>query len=300
MTQASNTTPFVRTFSAMTTQCELQFYHPDDGVCQKAVKDIGRELTRLIDKYNFHDPKSWLNRIINNRKSDAVKLDEESVDIFRLVRTHAEKTQGAFDITTGTFFHHLSEAKDMDTVKRIYEQFLPWTGLESWRLDGDMLYFAAPETRFDLGGVIKEYAVDQSCFIARQHGIKAGIVNYGGDLRSWGRKPDQEAFSVMISDPRDDEKIGFALRLYNHALTTSGHAARNRSLKDGLLSHIRNSGHRKSRYVSATVVGEETLVCGIYSTSLLVDDGISLPPKYHAYCVDQEYVLHLMEDEQKQ
>lgn len=282
---------FKKIFYAMTTACEVHLFHDDHAVCEAVFANIHAEIERLTRKYNFYAATSWLNQSINQRSVNQVLLDQETADILLKVRRHSEHVGGMFDVCSGTYHHAIKGAKNLAEVAAIYEELSPFTGLSAWQIEGKVLSFSHPKTRFDLGGVIKEYAVDCSVSIAQQHGIDAGLINYGGDLRCWGKKPDGETFTAAVSQPDDDRQVAFALKLHNHALTTSGHNARARPLADGMLSHIRQQ-HWHSRYISATVISAETLVSGIYSTALLIDDSIKLPANSYAYCVDDSKTLH--------
>jgi thiamine biosynthesis lipoprotein len=70
---------------------------------------------------------------------------------------------------------------------------------------------------FDLGGVAKGYAVDRATAVLRTHGVLAGLVNAGGDLRHFGR----EASLVRVRDPEHPTKIAGAVSLKDGALATS-------------------------------------------------------------------------------
>lgn len=55
-----------------------------------------------------------------------------------------------------------------------------------WACDGDRLHKLDAAARIDLGGIGKGYAVDCAVQALVEHGVAAGWVNAGGDLRAFG------------------------------------------------------------------------------------------------------------------
>ena len=72
-----------------------------------------------------------------------------------------EASDGAFDVTLGS-------------------------GTHAWRLDGRGLRKLADRVQIDLGGIAKGHAVDCAVATLEKHGVAAGWVNAGGDLRAFG------------------------------------------------------------------------------------------------------------------
>ena len=283
----------------MTTQCEVQCYGLPRPRAETLAQTIVARVDALVQKFNFHAADSWLNRTINQRRDhqqggNRVQLDAETAAILQTVRTHSAQLKGVFDITVGTFAARLKQATTLAEATAIRQEYAPFTGLERWQLEDDTLLFDNPHTRFDLGGVIKEFAVDQCLELARQAGASAALVNFGGDLNTFGTKPGGERFVAAVQDPLDAGRMLFALDLENQALTTSGHYARKRQLADGELSHVHATAAStpSAAWLSATVVSRSTLVSGIYSTSLLLNPALDLPERVFAVTVDAQRRIH--------
>lgn len=60
------------------------------------------------------------------------------------------------------------------------------SGARAWRLDERGLHKLADAVRIDLGGIAKGHAVDCAVATLESHGVAAGWVNAGGDLRAFG------------------------------------------------------------------------------------------------------------------
>lgn len=292
------------TFGAMTTRCELRFYGLEAPAATALAQAIEARVAGLVERFNFHAPGSWLNRVVNNRRSNRVTLiDEETIHILNRVREHSLITGGSFDITVGTLAARLKRARTADEVAMVQRHLAPCRGVERWWLEGNILSFDNAITRFDLGGVIKEYAVDVSAQMAQEAGASGALINYGGDLYALGRKPCGSRFVSAVVNPLAPDQLLFGLDIENQALTTSAHYARNRLLKASAkyptqqrLSHIINPAFSDSceatRWISATVVSASTLVSGIYSTALLLNADLPLPAEATAVVVDEEGKIH--------
>jgi thiamine biosynthesis lipoprotein len=284
--------PFRYSFPAMTTECSLQFYGCDQKTAQTVSTKIVQRISQLTARYNFYNDQSWLNRVINQRKTLSVAIDEEFFQILSIVHDHSHLTQGAFDITVGTYSRLVRQAKSLAEIEQIKTSLQGFTGLNLWSVSEGRVHFEYVETQFDLGGVIKEFAVDEAARIARDAGILSGLINFGGDLYAIGRKPNQQRFVAAIPHPRQPHQLLFGMDLEHQALTTSGHYARQRPVSDGAVSHVMQTTAPLSKVVSASVVSASALVSGIYSTALLVSQNLCLPPEAHAVVVDDQGKLH--------
>src|SRR4029450_10266028 len=70
----------------------------------------------------------------------------------------------------------------------------------------------------DLGGIAKGFAVDRAVDALEDTGIECGIVNAGGDLRTFG--PASQL--IHLRHPTDPTRVAGAVRLRERAIATSG------------------------------------------------------------------------------
>ncbi len=294
---------FRHEFVAMTTKCELQFHGAAHALANTTAQQIESRVMALERRYNFHSLSSWLTTHVNNRRRDSVPIDAECAAVLRIVRHHAELTQGAFDITVGTMAGQLRRARTAIEAAAIRRRLAAYSGLDRWELrtEGDLtlLHFDNAYTRIDLGGVIKEHAVDVAACMAQKAGITSGLVNFGGDVFAFGRRSNQARFVASVPHPLHPENMLFALDLEDQALATSAHYARRRFLRGSSaaaaavqLSHVDHTRNASSggqtRWISASVVSRTALVSGIYSTALLVNSQLTLPRDVLAVVVDAD------------
>ncbi len=278
----------------MTTPCEVQLYASREVDAKRVTLLIENNSRRLEKKYNFFSDDSLLAKL-NTRSQNRMKIDSETRDVLMRVRELSEKTQGCFDITVGTL-KQCSKLSTVAAVESCRARLKPLVGPDKWVVSGRFIEFFNNEVMLDLGGVIKEYAVDQAAAIVKKEQMSA-LINFGGDIYVNGCKPDGSKFSIAIKNPKDPGQNIAVLQLRDQGLTTSAHYERSTLIEGKNYSHIiggaDHSGNISgANILSATVVSGSVLTSGIYSTSLMikpalaVDDGISI------ILIDDQLRLH--------
>ena len=275
-------------FTAMTVPCEIILFADTAELLAVAIENNTR---RLEAKYNFHDKCSWLSQQINARQVNKVQLDDETAGILASVRQYCIATDGVFDITIGSLKYQQASQSTLSR-EQLYLSIAPYMGLSNWSIDGNWLNFYHYQTRFDLGGVIKECAVDQAVELAKAAGITGVLINFGGDIRTFGHKPDGSEFIVAVVNPKDSQKPFFSLPLNNQALTTSAHYQRGYQFSDGQTSHILSKGGVHPQILSSTVVADTALEAGIYSTALTINPTLDVPESVGFALIDDKLTLH--------
>ncbi len=310
----SSNLPFVHRFHAMTVPCEVQILSIDlanfPGATAKEIADeIEQNTRRLEDKYNFYCEDSWLTQCINQRTSCDVELDSESAEVFQHLDRLSQLTFDTFDTTVGSIKHLLKQKPKM-LHSHAFQALSSALGKQAWELKGALelqgtdnlqgtaalqrtkLHIPDSRTRFDFGGVIKEYAVDQAVEIGKQRGATSMLVNFGGDIYALGTKPDGSAFNIAVLDPRDNKTPFFAVPLTNAALTTSAHSERQMQFGDKTTSHILSKQDVEKKILSVTAIASSTLEAGVLSTSLTLNPNISVPEDSAVIYIDDQLHIH--------
>jgi thiamine biosynthesis lipoprotein len=256
----------------MTSPCEIHLFCDNKNRAKKIANKVLQTCKALEIKYNFYNPTSYLSKI-NQRKID--KLDAQTKNILTRARGFYDKTDGIFDITMGT----LSLAKKYQTIQEIEEQkaeLLPFVGVEHFKIKRDRIFFDNPYTLIDLGGFVKEFAVDMAVKLLKKEKITSALVNFGGDIYALGTKPNQEPFIVGIRNPLNPKEYIKYVELSNQALTTSASYERNYKIEDRVYSHIiEKKGHLQEKIISASVISSSTVESGVYSTALMIKPNLA-------------------------
>lgn len=283
---------FKYNFVCMTVHCEVIIHGLSPQKAGLLTAEIEQQTRDLETRYNFHHPDSWLNQIINNRDQAQVAIDKESFNILTLVRDLSLHTKGYFDITVGTLSYKFRQnLKESLTEGAIHH---PCMGLDQWQLEQDnqdyYINFNNADCCFDLGGVVKEYAVDKALSLIKESDALGGLVNFGGDIACCGIKENHKLFSIAVKNPKDPTKMLFSLDLDNQALTSSGHYERSRKVGNKQASHI--IGCIQEDILQTTVVADSALAAGIFSTALTLHPELDLLDHMGKIIVDKNLMLH--------
>lgn len=267
---------FVYKFEAMTTPCEVVLFTQNAASAEACAKAILSEAKRLEYKYSYYREGSLLYRL-NHRQTD--RLDTESKQLIRRALAYGEKTNGIFDITVGTFKSLYRTETDPDILEIKKRELTAYTGYKHVHIKKQKLVFDNPYTQIDLGGFVKEFAVDRAAAIIKAHGIASALINFGGDMYALGRKEDGSAFRIGIKNPHKPEEHATYVELENEAIATSASYERRYSVGEQSYSHILSTGVTTNTPFSVSVIARSCVECGVYSTALMINPTLPTPHK---------------------
>ncbi|WP_244150145.1 FAD:protein FMN transferase [Xanthomonas sacchari] len=131
--------------------------------------------------------------------------------------------------------------------------------------------------RLDLSAIAKGYGVDLAIAVLQAHGVDSALVEVGGDLYGYGRKPDGQAWRVMIeAAAQQDPRSGVpscTLAVDGLAVATSGdhwHHFEQDGRRYGHLLDPRNGQPIAATLAAVTVVAAETMRADAWATALSV------------------------------
>ncbi len=259
----------------MTSPCSLSIYCNDEFKSRTVAKKIlamGKELEK---KYNFYNPDSYLSAL-NQRKINHV--DTQTQDLLVRAKLFYTKTEGIFDITVGTLTAS-RKLLTLDAIDKEIERLSPFVGVKHFKIKKNKLIFDNPHTLIDLGGFVKEFAVDQAVKILKKEKIQSALINFGGDIYALGLKPNGKAFSIGIKNPLNPNEYISEAFISNQALTTSASYERNHQVEGKSYSHIISKDDLQEKILSTTVISSSVLESGVFSTSLMINPKITTPLK---------------------
>ncbi len=271
--QNINFKQFIYKFEAMNTPCEIHLFASQKSRADEVAKAILGEAKRLEKKYNYYDENSFLS-LLNDREVQT--LDAETKSLLRRAKQYYKETNGVFDITLATIKNLYTTETSLENLKKQKTALLPYIGCEHFGIKKDKLYFDNEFTKIDLGGFVKEYAVDRAVQIIKKYKLKSALVNFGGDIYALGTKPNGEKFKVGIKDPNNKSKHILFETIENEALTTSASYERNYQIEDKNYSHILSKINLQKFPKSVTVISNNCVLSGVYSTSLMINPDIKI------------------------
>lgn len=270
---------FLYKFEAMTTPCEVHIYHDSKDVADASAKSVLEEAKRLEKKYNYFDENSFLSKL--NAREEEI-LDAETKSLLQRAKSYYHDTDKTFDITLATLKNLYHDSQDEKTLQEQKEALLPYVGCEHFSLKKNRLVFDNAFTKIDLGGFVKEYAVDRAVLLLKKKKITSALINFGGDIYALGTKPNGEKFKIGITNPNNKtEQIHF-IEIANQALTTSASYERSIMIEGKSHSHILSKSENQ-KATSVTVVSNSCVESGVYSTAIMIDP--KLTTKHQTYII---------------
>jgi len=236
----------------------------DQVVAQMSTWEADSDLSR----FNHAPPGSWL------------PLPAQTRQVLDCAQAIAATSEGAFDPTVGPlvalwgFGAQAGErrAPAADTLAGTRAR-CGWQKLQ-WR-DDALLQPGGLE--LDLSAIAKGFGVDQAARWLRTQGITAALVEVGGELYGYGRKPDGSAWRVLVeSAPEEDAATPgppCVLALDGHAVATSGDRWHQYQHEGQAVSHSIDprTGMPVQRAAAAvTVVAADAMHADAWATALTV------------------------------
>lgn len=192
---------------------------------------VQAELDQVIAQMSTWETDSDISRFNRAAPGHAQDLPPAFYTVLRCALEIAEASEGAFDPTIGPLvglwgFGAQAGARRVpdDATRASTRALVGWRRLSLDTANRRLLQPGG--VQLDLSAIAKGHAVDAVAARLRARGIGAALVEVGGELYGYGRKPDSEHWRVLIeSSPEEEEAAGLAPRialLDDLAVATSG------------------------------------------------------------------------------
>ena len=238
------------TVFAMDTVMDLRIWGAD---AEHAVEEIAALLTELDHTWSATEADGIPAKL---NLGDAVLTEAEQAVLHR-VETLSARTGGAFD-------------------PRLYALTWLWgfpTGEYRVPSEGEIRQ-AMTESQWDLGAVIKGYAGQAAVEMLEDMDVNRAILNLGGNVQTYGNKPDGTPWQIAIQDPDDSGAyLGVVSVTGTVSVVTSGDYQRYFE-QDGIRYHHildpETGWPAASGLRSVTVICRDGMTADALSTALFV------------------------------
>lgn len=274
---------YTNRFALMGGQGSVQFV---DDRGQERAERIARaaedEARRIEFKFSRYRKSSVVSEINRNAGRTPVTVDEETEMLVQAALDLARLTGGRFDPTVGVLRRvwdfKSGRVPSPDEIAAV----LPLVNSSAVSIRDRTVFLRCPGMEIDLGGVGKEYAADRAARILREEGVRSGIANFAGDVRTVGSRGDGRPWTVGVVDPWDRGRCRFAVcALGDAGIATSGDYERG-FVKDGLRYHHildATTGWPARGVAAVTVVAATAFRAGCFATAAFLlgaDSGLAL------------------------
>ena len=238
------------THFAMDTVMDLRLWGADAQAGSDQIKAMLNELEQDWSATNEASLLSLLNR------GEEVQLTDEQKELLERVKGLSTRTDGAFDPTLGA-------------VSRVWGFYDEQQRVPS---DGE-LAAAMGQELWDLGAALKGYAGDRAVAIMEQLGVERAILNFGGNVQTFGTKAGGEKWQIGIQNPDGGGNLGIISVEGTMSIVTSGDYQRYFEENGVRYHHIldpKTGCPADSGLRSVTVICRDGLTADALSTALFV------------------------------
>ena len=245
-----NAKPVQKTVFAMDTVMDLQLWGDD---AQLAASEISALLTGLESNWSAAKETSLIGKL---NAGIEVSLTEDQTALLKEAEALSARTGGAFD-------------PKLLSVSRAWGFY----GGEHRIPSEEEISTALSDPKWDLGAALKGYAGDRAVAILEKANIDCAILNLGGNIQTYGQKPDGTPWQIGIQNARGDTPIGILSVYGTCSVVTSGDYQRYFE-EDGIRYHHimdpKTGRPADSGLMSVTVICKEGLTADALSTALFV------------------------------
>ena len=243
--------PLEQTFFSMNTVMQFKIWGKD---AETAYGQVITKLHNLESSWSATSEDSILWQLNNDNR--LFQLEPGQAALLASIEELSDLTGGAFDPK----MRQLSEAWGFyDEQHRIPTQ--------------EEIDAALADPQWDLGGALKGYAGQKCVELLEELKISRALLNLGGNVQTYGEKPDGSPWQVGIQDPDGGNYVGIISVTGTMAVVTSGDYQRYFEVDGVRYHHILDpeTGYpADSGLRSVTVICQDGLTADCFSTALFV------------------------------
>ncbi|AKC87632.1 FAD:protein FMN transferase [Pseudoxanthomonas suwonensis] len=170
---------------------------------------IQQQLDRVVAQMSTWEPGSDISRYRRAPAGTWRELPEEFAAVLDCALEVAAASDGAFDPTVGPLvdlwgFGSAGTPRRVPAAADIARE----RARCGWRLlqrrDADRALLQPGGVQLDLSAIAKGHGADLAAAHLRARGIAAALVEVGGEIRGYGRKPDGEPWRVLVESAADE------------------------------------------------------------------------------------------------
>lgn len=226
----------------MGTLFRIVLFAPGESVAQAAAAAAFArvaELNRIMSDYDAH---SELRRLDRSPPGTAVKVSAELFDVLQRSQWLAEKSDGAFDVTSGPVVRLWREARrtrqlPTEAARAAARGASGYAKLRPNPADRTITLLA-PGMQLDLGGIAKGYAADEALAVLARRGLAHAMVAASGDLALGDAPPGKPGWRIEIAPFDHPAREPLIVVAANVGVSTSGDAEQFAEIGGVRYSHI--------------------------------------------------------------
>lgn len=240
----------------------------------EVLKKLEDKINELDDMLSTGKETSEVSRL--NRSGEAV-LSPTMANLIKRSKAIYNKTDGLFDITIYPLMElwgFPTKNYKVPSEKEIAEK-LKLVGFDKIDFNEETrkILFKNKGMEIDFGGIGKGYITDELVKILTDEKVESAIINLGGNVFGFRKKPDGSLWNIAIRDPNEPDKYMAAIRLEDSAVITSGGYERYFEENGIIYHHIldpRTGKPSDSGLKSVSIISKDGTLADALSTSLFI------------------------------
>jgi thiamine biosynthesis lipoprotein len=258
--------------NTMGTSYTVKFVHPNNVDFDKTVlkKKIDETLVKVNMLMSTYDPHSEISQFNQSPAKIPFQISEQTELVLNEAIRLAHLTNGILDITAGPYINlwgfgpdkvpnRIPSASELSTIKE-------YIGIDKLELLSGYLTKSNENVYVDLSSIAKGYGVDVVANIVEESGIKAYLVEIGGEMKVKGEKSRKNGWVTAIEKPITNERaIQRYLTIGDNSVATSG----------DYRNYFESNGKRYSHLINpktgAPITHNLVSVTVIHSSSMTAD-----------------------------
>jgi thiamine biosynthesis lipoprotein len=257
------------------TTYHITYKSKDDRNLKNEIDTLLADFDRSLSTYI---PNSIISGI--NQNDTNVIPDKHFLTVFQKALDVYRRSNGAFDITIAPVVNAwgfgFTEKTDPDS--NLIDSLLQYVGMNKVALKNGKIVKQYPETMLDVNAIAQGYSVDVIAAYLDELGIRNYLVEIGGEVRTKGKNPRYETWTIGIDAPVDNNFVPGAmlqakLLLKDGSLATSGNY-RSFYEQDGI-KYVHSIDPRTGypvagNLLSVTVLARDCMSADAWATAFMV------------------------------
>ena len=216
----------------------------DQAMLEQQVEERLEQINQRMSTYRQDSELSRFNAASANQW---FSVSPETADVVATALYYHKATQGALDVTIGPLMRIWGFNPQRQLVEGLpnqeqIQEVLTRVGAQHLQVrskDRSALQKTVDGLEIDLSAIAKGYAVDQLVVLLKRAGAAGGLVEIGGEVRTWGHRPDGRLWRVGIENPLvAGRMLAQIINLDDAALATSGDYRNFHAVETGQVSHL--------------------------------------------------------------
>ena len=266
LTGCNNNKYYSKNLFYMDTVINIKIYDTNEGKANKAFEEIEKIYSKYENIVSFYDKNSELYKL-NNQINENTELSLELSELISLGLKWYDKSNGLLNINIGSvtklwhdFRNELTSFPTEDDLNNLNID-INNIKLNNNKISGDF--------KIDLGSFAKGFVTEKAGDYLENIGLDYYIINAGGNVKVG--KSHKGYYSIGIKSPNDNTNF-YIVKDENISVVTSGGYERFYEYEGKTYHHIidPNTKYPANYMKSVTIIGEDSTLCDILSTTLFL------------------------------